>query len=110
MASCNIASAASGFVLTHNVTSNTNSGGRSNMLSFPFKNNNSRLVVRSAEEGAAPPTTTTAPPEGQAAKPKPPPVGPKRGTKVSTILLVSFHYSYRCLPIKLECESASNIS
>ena len=94
MASCNMASAASGFGLTPNVTSNTTSGARSYMLSFPFKNNtSSRLIVRAAEEGA-PPATTTAPVEGEAPKPKPPPIGPKRGTKVSTQSSVSFHCSY----------------
>ena len=94
MASCNMASAASGFGLTPNVTSNTTSGAKSYMLSFPFKNNtSSRLIVRAAEEGA-PPATTTAPVEGEAPKPKPPPIGPKRGTKVSNQSSVSFHCSY----------------
>lgn len=78
-----MASAASGFVLTHNVPSSTSSSARINMVFFPLKNNGSRLVVRAAEEGAAPPATTTAPAEGGAPKPKPPPIGPKRGSKVS---------------------------
>jgi hypothetical protein len=89
MASCNMASAASGFVLTPNVTSSASSSARSNMVCFPVKNNNinnsnsSRLVVRAAEEGAAPPATTGASAVGEAPKAKPPPIGPKRGTKVS---------------------------
>ncbi|GAY40178.1 hypothetical protein CUMW_050050 [Citrus unshiu] len=87
MASCNMASAASGFSLTPNVATNVNSGSKSNMLFFPPKNNSSnsfRLVVRASEEAAAPPAaaTTAAPAEGEAApKPKPPPIGPKRGAK-----------------------------
>lgn len=82
---CNMASAATGFVLSHNVSSNTNSlaSSRITMVMYPTtttKNpNSSRLVVRAAEEAAATPTV-----EGEAApKPKPPPIGPKRGAKVS---------------------------
>lgn len=96
MASCSMASAASGFLLTPNVAANTNSGSRSsNLVFFPSKNNNPRLVVRAAEEDATPappataaatPTTTTKPAEGEAPKPKPPPIGPKRGTKVSSMV------------------------
>lgn len=86
-----MASAASGFVLTPNVATNTNSvTSRSNALFFSSKNNNSsnrwnsRLVVRAAEDSAATPAAaTTEAPEAAAPKPKPPPIGPKRGTKVS---------------------------
>lgn len=83
-----MASAASGFVLTTpSVASNTGTASSRSSVSFLYlknNNNNNRLVVRAAEEGAAPPAATkTAPTEGEAPKPKPEPIGPKRGTKVS---------------------------
>lgn len=84
MASCSMASAASGFVLTPNTPTNGNSSAKSNMVFFAKNNNPSRLVVRAAEEGAAPVATTTATAAAaEAPKAKPPPIGPKRGTKVS---------------------------
>lgn len=89
MASCNMASAASGYVLSHNVSgnnTNTNSlASRINMVMYGYpttKNINSRLVVRAAEEAV---TATSV--EGETTtKPKPPPIGPKRGAKVSYVM------------------------
>jgi photosystem I subunit 4 len=91
MASTNMASATSRFMLAAGMPSGVSG---SNRVSFVSSNRlGRRIVVRAEEEPAEPPTPTpeaaeTA--EGAVAtkapaKVKPPPIGPKRGTKVRTL-------------------------
>ncbi|XP_039003074.1 photosystem I reaction center subunit IV B, chloroplastic-like [Hibiscus syriacus] len=84
MASCGsgmgMASAASGLLLTPNATASAKTN--TNMLFFPSKiNNNLRLVVTVASVG------------GEAPKPKPPPIGPKREAKVKILRNKSYWYN-----------------
>ncbi|KAI3801111.1 hypothetical protein L1987_29213 [Smallanthus sonchifolius] len=86
MASCSMASAASSFVVTPNVTSNTITL-KPNMVMLPFQNTRgSRLVVKAAED-AAPPAESA-----KEEKPKPPPIGPKRGAKVRILRKESYWF------------------
>ncbi|KAI3742006.1 hypothetical protein L1987_59685 [Smallanthus sonchifolius] len=89
MASCSMASAASSFVVTPNVTSNTTTL-KPNMVMLPFQNTRgSRLVVKSAED-AAPPAAIAE--SAKEEKPKPPPIGPKRGAKVRILRKESYWF------------------
>ena len=94
MASCSMASAAIGFMVSPNVTSNT-STVKCSMVMFSSKNKRcSRLVVRAEEQPAAPaaaeaekPAAAEAEVPKKEAAPKPPPIGPKRGAKVNGVYI-----------------------
>ena len=75
--------------MTPNVTSNTITL-KPNMVMLPFQNTRGlRLVVKAAEE-AAPPAATAEPVKEE--KPKPPPIGPKRGAKVRILRKESYWF------------------